>query len=443
MRVLILTPEYLGSGGGIMTFYRSLVPALRRNGVEVRVIEGSPYNSTPDPRAARGENAGAHAVLERSRLDGWWTRFAALEALPGLRRHLAASWAMWEQAEYGAGADIVEACDWGLSFIPPLADATKPLIVQCHGSLGQIAHHDPLSGEEVQDKMLRLIERAAFASANLQVSSSANAAFWAKEAGAAPEIIRPAWDFQAGAAGAVAPRGLVAGRVQRWKGPQILCEALRLLGPRTPEIDWFGRDVAWGDQETSSSSYLARTYPDIWGKKVIHHPPVATAEVERRQAGALFNLVPSTWDIFNFTAVEAMASGRPTIVSSGAAASELIEDGINGFLFPSGDATGLAGTIERVTGETPAKLADIGKRAQATVRAELDPDKIAAERIEAYRKAIAAFERDPPQRIEGWLGDAVRPSLAAPESLAFLDQQPLRPILTYAARRLARRLGLK
>ena len=50
LRLLLLTPEYEGAGGGISTFYRMLAPALRAANVEVRVIEGSAVHTTKDRR---------------------------------------------------------------------------------------------------------------------------------------------------------------------------------------------------------------------------------------------------------------------------------------------------------------------------------------------------------------------------------------------------------
>jgi glycosyltransferase involved in cell wall biosynthesis len=213
------------------------------------------------------------------------------------------------------------------------------------------------------------------------------------------------------------------------------------MGGRAPAIDWYGRDTPWGRSEISGAAYLASTYRGIWGTKLVRHSPIAPDEVARRQASALFNLVPSTWDTFNFTAVEAMASGRPTIVSTGAGASELVEDGINGFLFPTGDARALAEAIERVMGESPAHLAEIGKAAQETVRTALAPETIAAQRIAAYRDAIDRFDHHRPAPVTGWLGDICRPAATAPcDGMAFLDHHPLREILAYSARRLGRRL---
>jgi hypothetical protein len=303
--------------------------------------------------------------------------------------------------------------------------------VQCHGSVGQIAVHDPIDGEETQGLLVRLIERAVLAAAqSVQTSSRANASFWQAETGRDIAVIRPALVQP------VPPpvqgshtRALVAGRLQRWKGPDILCAALERLGARAPAIDWVGGDTAWGARESSTAAHLARAFPAVWGPRITHRPPEEPEDIARRQAAALFNLVPSTWDVLNFTVVEAMASGRPTIVSTGAGASELIEDQVNGYLFAAGDADALAAALDRLLGESPARLASIGRAAQETVRTVLDPNIIVAQRVAAYRSVIDAFRVRPPSPATGWLGDICRPT--EPQmgnEMAFLDHHPLRAI---------------
>jgi glycosyltransferase involved in cell wall biosynthesis len=444
MRLLILAPEY-DAAGGIATYYRALAPALRAAGVELHIIEGSALN-TAEEQAPRLADGIAIETLERHRVARWWHLLRAFSATPGLRRHLAAAWAMWEKADFGTDADIVEASDWGLLFIPPAVEATRPLIVQCHGSIGQIADQDPIAGEETQDLLTRLLERSVLSvTTALQTTSLSNAAFWRAELGRDIEMIRPAWGLgEAVASQSKGTQGLVIGRVQRWKGPQVVCTALGLMGPRAPKIEWFGRDVPWQNCHSSTVAHLATAFPKIWGKKLIRHAAIPKSEVIQRQKVALFNLIPSTWDVLNLTVIEAMASGRPAIVSTGAGASELVEDGVNGFLFPAGDAQALAATMERVMGESPARLADIGMAAQETVRASLDPDKIAAERFTAYRNAIDNFKRNPPAPLAGWLGSICRPSTQGSWSdMAFLDQHPLRSILAHSGRRLGRRIWLR
>jgi glycosyltransferase involved in cell wall biosynthesis len=439
MRVLILTPEFENAPGGIATFYRNLAASLRRLDVDIRIIEGSAVQA--GARAPHIVDGVEVETLERDRLQRWWEQFPAFAATPGLRRHLAAAWAMWEQAAFGAEADIVEATDWGLLFIPPAVEANTPLIVQAHGSVGQIAVHDPLEGEETQCAFERLIESATLTSPVLQTLSRANADFWRAETGRPVETIRPAVPLPAGGTRDVSARGLVVGRIQRWKGPHVLCEALQLLGERAPDCDWFGRDTAFGRHGTSTVQDLAERYPGVWRTRVRPHPPVAAGEVAVRQAGALFNLVPSSWDVFNFTAAEAMASGRPTIVSTSAGASELVVDGENGFLFAAGDASALAGAIDRVLSSTPPRLAEIGVAGRETIRRELDPAMIAETRIAAYRSAIEAFRSAPPAPIGGWLGELCRPSSGTPVDGAFLGQFPVRTLTSHLAGRVRDKVG--
>lgn len=444
MRLLLLTPEYSGFGGGIITYYRSLAPELRAAGVELHIIEGSGVYSAEDHVVHKRDGL-AIETLEHTRLVRWKEKFSAFSGAPGLSRHLAAAWAMWEQASYGADYDVVEATDWGLLFVPPAVEATRPLVVQCHGSIGQIADYDPLAENATENILVRLIESDLLATAaDVQTYSRANAAFWSAETGRNVTAVLPAWS----ATGVVeskglGERGLVVGRLQRWKGPEVVCGALRHLGGRAPCVDWVGRSTPWGRRDNSASAQLARTFPEVWGTKLFHHAQISPAEVAHRQAHALFNIVPSTWDVFNFTAVEAMVSGRPTIVSTGAGASELIEDGVNGYLFAKDDAGALAETIERVLSENPARLAEIAREGRNTIRRALDPKAIAAQHVAAYRTAIDAFKTRPTAPVGGWLGTICRPSDATGIDMNFLENFPLRVLTKHVAGRISRRLILQ
>jgi len=255
-------------------------------------------------------------------------------------------------------------------------------------------------------------------------------------------MIRPAWKaLELPVLSSISDRGLVIGRVQRWKGPEVVCAALESLGSRTPLVDWVGRDTAYATRDGSTIAHLKERYPQAWGDKIAHYQPMPPADVARRQRSARFNLVASTWDVFNFTGVEAMASGRPTIVSSGAGASELVEDGINGYRFEAGDPDSLAAAIERVLSEKPARLAEIGHAAQETVRVSLDPQKIVAQRLAAYRKTIEAFAASPPVAATSWIGDICRPTREARAGdAAFLEHFPLRELTSHVARRVSRRI---
>jgi glycosyltransferase involved in cell wall biosynthesis len=297
-------------------------------------------------------------------------------------------------------------------------------------------------GEETQSLLVRLIERSVLALArNIQTYSYANAAFWQAEAGCDVTMIRPAVSLPIVRSTEPGSRGLVVGRVQRWKGPEVLCAALQLLGSSAPEFDWIGRDTAWDTRESSAALHLRRSAPTVWGDKIVHYEQQAPHLIAQRQATALFNVVPSTWDVFNFTAIEAMASRRPTIVSTGAGASELIINNENGYLFKSEDAGALAAVIDLLLRQSPDRLAATGRAARETVRTVLHPIAIAEQRIAAYEGAIAGFRSKPPVPATGWLGDMCRPTERPSISdIAFLEHLPMRAITAHLLTRSRRKV---
>src|SRR5438309_5796811 len=161
MRVLIVTPEYPpDSGGGIGSFYSELVPGLEANGCEVSVLRGSAFL----------HDRGLHSkdkvsVLEQSRFKRWLDRFNHLAMFPTLRRHLAAAFALHEQIEAGAGYDVVEVTDWGFLFLPWLSQSHPRVLIQLHGSCGQISQQEPVAGHEAEGLFGALLEKISFASA--------------------------------------------------------------------------------------------------------------------------------------------------------------------------------------------------------------------------------------------------------------------------------------
>ena len=347
----------------------------------------------------------------------------------------------WDQANRGEGFDVVEACDWGLSFVPPCLDGTLPVVLHFHGSIGQIGLHEAIQDEDIGGKVIRLIERSiAGSAAHLLTYAQPNAEFWQSETGCNVEVLLPAWQpASSGQGHATADRALVIGRLQRWKGPHILAGALRLLGSRAPAVDWYGRDMLW-DKDELTSTYIARLFPDIWGSAITHHQSVSPAKVAELQAGARLNIIPSTWDVFNFTVVEAMASGRPVICSDGAGASSQIIDGENGYLFAKDDPAALARAIERALGEDAGRLAEMAAAARDTVLRRLDPQSVAGLRIAAYGKAAASFNSSPKKGVTGWLYETCGPDGGVRPEYAFLDRVPLRAILSHAGSRLRRKV---
>jgi glycosyltransferase involved in cell wall biosynthesis len=97
MKILFVIPEYLpNSGGGIATFYRSLIPELILQGYEVDVLVAAINNSKQPIHEIDNVNVQfLDPYLICQNLD----QFTRYSATPELRNHLAISWAAWQQVE--------------------------------------------------------------------------------------------------------------------------------------------------------------------------------------------------------------------------------------------------------------------------------------------------------------------------------------------------------
>jgi glycosyltransferase involved in cell wall biosynthesis len=84
---------------------------------------------------------------------------------------------------------------------------------------------------------------------------------------------------------------------------------------------------------------------------VVEAPGFVSSEVvEHDLARALCMLLPSSREGYGLVVVEAASNGTPSIVVAGEdnAATELVEDGVNGFVAPSASPEDLAAAIVRV-----------------------------------------------------------------------------------------------
>jgi glycosyltransferase involved in cell wall biosynthesis len=425
LRLLVLAPEFPPtSGGGIVTFYRHLLPEYRRLGAQVTVLVGSAWHQP----GGRWQHDGVDAVgLEADACRAELPRFAHLSAAPDVMRHLAASYAMRAMARALGEFDLVEAGDWGLPGAAWALEGERvPCVVQAHGSAGQIAQHDPRPGAIVFESWLREVERRLFGrAAAVHCYAPANRDYWSRRVTTPVEYLPPAQPAAPAAAQDRDAGYLVLSRVQRWKGPAVLAEALALAGTAAP-VHWVGRVVE--DPQEPGADMLAslrRRYPAQWGARIRHETTLPWEQAQRalRRAGAL--IVPSDWDAFNFTLVEGMAAGCPVIASTGAGASHLVEDGRNGLCFAAGNAAALADALERFESLAPRERAALGEAGRETVRAQLDPARVAAQRLVALR-AIAAQ----PARVavDDDLLDALRPRAAQSGAWGFLSQFPARAL---------------
>lgn len=444
MKALFVLPEYFPqSGGGIATFYQFLLPELARQGLEIHVIVGSPF--TPEIQAfCQGEVKVQY--LDKSIFQTFLSKFSHYYGITHLSKYLASAWATYHQAQ-SIDCDLIDTTDWGLSFIPwTILDDSPPTLVQCHGSIGQIDSYDPIFDQLGFSQMVRLIESSILSLTECVIThSTLNSTYWNNLLNRSILCIPPAFPVFCdqhrsdwSCSDKTLCRGLVVGRIQYWKGVTILCEALKQMGDTAPEIDWIGRDVVYRDSSQSMSAYLSQVYPEIWGKKVRPLGTYSAEETRYFQSQVAFILVPSIWDVFNFTCVEGMALSKPVLCSRGAGASDLIEDGVNGFTFAPDDPADLALVLRKVMSLSEQERQSMGEAARSTIETQLDPTKVAQQRIEVYKNLIRYGKSA--QQFNPWLVNALSPQKRIANPLAFLDQFPLSELTQYLGRRFLKKV---
>lgn len=392
MRLLAVIPEYPPFyGGGIATYYGALLPALVEKGVDVTILMPASSKSAYFNSSITKKGIDVR-IINNERVAELLCSFTGLSISPGITRYLANAWAAYEQADGGEDFDLVECTDWGLYFVPwLLATSSPPVVVRLHGSAGQIAYYDSGESSPIFGSLCQLIETSLLPRAEkLSTYSTANQMAWASQLGCEVECIPPPLNLTPAISSIQKKNnfGLVVGRVQPWKGTATLCAALRLMAAKAPQIDWIGRSVYSQITNTFYDKEIFSRFPDVWGPIIRHLPPQQPQLVRARQAQAKFVVIPSDWDVYNLTVVEAMSQHAVVICSTGAGASDLIENGRNGFLFDAGDPRMLANVIEHVQNLSEYDRQIIGAAARASVEKNLLPEKIAQLVLDQYKSAL-------------------------------------------------------
>ena len=170
-----------------------------------------------------------------------------------------------------------------------------------------------------------------------------------------------------------------AGRLSEEKGIETLIKAfmltrnkqIRLLvigeGPKKNEL----RRISQNDSRIEFVGYLS-------GKKL--------NDVRRN---ALAIAVPSEWyENAPLTILEAFALGKPVIGSRIGGITEMIDEGVNGYLFEAGNIDELTHTIDNLFMQNERKIKELGKAAREKVKIEYSPERHYQKLIKTYLNAL-------------------------------------------------------
>jgi glycosyltransferase involved in cell wall biosynthesis len=187
------------------------------------------------------------------------------------------------------------------------------------------------------------------------------------------------------------PRIVCAGRIEPFKGQDVLVKAFSLIGHQHPQA----RLVLIGPDQWARKRRFAQVIEELVPEGGIRARidlmgPLPLEQTQEELAQAAVAVVPSRgFESFSFSTLEAMALARPIIVSRVGAMPELVDYGRCGRIVPAGDAVSLAGELDRLlsNGMLCQKL---GAAAHARALCEYDTAAVLPRVLEAYERAIAA-----------------------------------------------------
>jgi glycosyltransferase involved in cell wall biosynthesis len=173
---------------------------------------------------------------------------------------------------------------------------------------------------------------------------------------------------------------LYLGRLSPEKGLTTLIEAVQRAGVNL-------KIAGTGPLEAQLKAQAARKHPNqvtflghVNGRRKL--------DLIRRSC---FSVVPSEWfEAFGLSAAESLANGTPVIASRIGGLTEVVEDGVSGFLFAPGDAGDLAAKLRQVR-QDPQMALQMGRQALRRAREKLSPETHAQRLVAIYQEVIARF----------------------------------------------------
>lgn len=250
-------------------------------------------------------------------------------------------------------------------------------------------------------------------------------------------------------------RGTVCyvGRLERRKGVIEWIDAAITVAAAHPAahpkvlFEFIGANVL-GTPEIGGEGLVERRIPHALRDRFVFRGAQPRSALPGLLAGARIAVVPSRWENFPNTCVEAMISGLPVIATRQGGMAEMITDGESGWLTEKATPESLAAALERALATPPGNLREMGRRAAADVAALCANPRVLYEHL-AFRAEVSARgagrslaapqprDGDPAALLclaQGRIPDPGRPPLRRPRSLRKTAAEALKILGRFAGR---------
>jgi glycosyltransferase involved in cell wall biosynthesis len=380
LRVLFVThafPRHAGDAAG--AFVLALARAVQARGVEVRVLAPSA------PGLAAAETIDEVRVVRYRYAPRAWETLAytgtmAEQVSERLSAKLALALMLWRgrRAARRAVRDwrphLVHAHWWFPSGLQGGGHGV-PMVVTMHGSDVRLMR---------TAKARALFGRVAAQSAALFAVSSwlarqASEALGGRPVGTAPMPAATLLFAPPPTDAHESHRMLFVGRLNAQKGLDDLLQALaRARRPWTLDVIGDGPD---GDSLRERARALGVAERVRWLGQLSQH------ELQAHYARSAALIIPSTDEGLGLVGVEAALCETPSVAYASGGLTDVVRDGVTGWLVPTGDIAALAHAIDGVM-DRPTKARALGAAARVRALATFSPASVGARYREAYDAAL-------------------------------------------------------
>lgn len=181
---------------------------------------------------------------------------------------------------------------------------------------------------------------------------------------------------------------LYFGRLERRKGVLEWIDAAVKVARERDDVrfEFVGRNVL-ATAEASGEEQIRRRIPPELRPRFEFHEHRDRALLGKNIGRARLAVVPSRWENFPNTCVEAMAAGLPVLASPEGGMAEMIEHGRTGWIAASCSPDDLARALREALETGPDRLAHMGAEAAVAIRQLCDGRRIVARQI-AFRDRV-------------------------------------------------------
>lgn len=388
---------------GIGTYSSTLAKALVAKGHKVHIVTRGTQSSVKESSVENEQGVIVHRITPTrpelpSNFKGWQIILFSLKSAYNELRYRQNVAKKLEQLVKNEGVELVESAEYMAEslFYPSKRFAKIPFVVRLHTPFAyaeRVEKHVP----EIARLFIAWLERSLVHKATHITAPSLSAAqAFSKDLNISVNQVvltinpPPKFDLENNLPDIKSEPNMIlfVGRLNLWKGTHVLARALPIIRNAVPEayVTFVGKDYMGLEGFSSVKQYLLSLVPSDHHQHMNFVGHVSYSQVESYLKKATVCVLPSLFDNFPYTCLEAMAYGKAIVGSINGGMRELLADGEAGLLYTPPNHEELAAHIIELLLDRE-KCSLLGKKAKMRALEHYNFEKVVEGTVEFYKEA--------------------------------------------------------